>query len=125
MGKVAVERLSVLKLSLLWNDNLILADREIGVVTIRRFDWANPFVLSNHVVNGRERKHFALLLDGMSYLVLFLEFLEEFWTGFLHVGLTFYIEHIVCLQLRIDVVLGTFLLRKLLVIIILDAFLGL
>ena len=35
MGKVAVEGLTILELTFLWNDNLILADRVVGIITIR------------------------------------------------------------------------------------------
>ena len=72
------------------------------------------------MVNGRERKHFALLLDGTRDLILLLELLEEFGTGFLQVGLSFHIEDVVGLQLRIDIVLGSFFLRHLLIVIVLD-----
>ena len=120
MGKIAVERLAILELTFLWNDNLILADRVVGVVTVLRLDRTNPLVFSNHVVNGRERKHFTLLLHRTSDLILLLELLEEFGTGFLQVGLSFNIEDVVGLQLGIDIVLGTFLLRQLLIVIILD-----
>ena len=94
MGKIAVEGLAILELTLLWNDNLILADRVVGIVTILWLDGTNPLVFSNHVVNGREREHFALLLDGTSDLILLLELLEEFWSGFLQVGLCFHIEDV-------------------------------
>ena len=58
-------------------------------------DRANPLVLGNHVVNGREREHVAFLLDRMGDPVLFLELLEELGTGFLDVRLTFEIEDVI------------------------------
>ena len=120
MGKIAVEGLAILELTLLWNDNLILADRVVGIVTILRPDGTNPLVFSDHVVNGREREHFTLLLHRTRDLILLLELLEEFGTGFLQVGLSFHIEHVVGLQLGIDIVLGSFFLRHLLIVIVLD-----
>ena len=120
MGKIAVEGLAVLELTLLRNNNLILADRVVSVVTVLRLDRTNPLVFSNHVVNGREREHFALLLHRTSDLILLLELLEEFGTGFLQVGLSFHIEDVVGLQLGINIVLGSFFLRHLLIVIVLD-----
>ena len=70
------------------------------------------------MVNGRERKHFTFLLNGMSDFILLLELLEKFWTGFLQIGLTFNIKNVIGLKLRIDIVLGSVFLRHPLVVII-------
>ena len=38
MGKIAVEGLAIFELTFLWNDNFILADRVVGIVTVLRLD---------------------------------------------------------------------------------------
>src|SRR5574344_3036714 len=123
MCEITIERLATFELSFFRNDNLILTDRVICIITVSRFDWANPLVFSNHVVNGRESKHFTFLLDSMSDLILLLKFLEKFRTCLLNVRLSLDIEDIVSLQFGVNIVFGTLFLRKTLVIVILDTFL--
>ena len=123
VSEVTIERLATFELSFFWDDNLILADRVICIVTVSRLDWANPLVFSNHVVNSRESKHFTLLLDRMCNLILLLEFLEKLRTRLLDIRLSLDIEDIVRLQFGVNIVFGTLFLRKTLVIVILDTFL--
>ena len=123
MGKVAIEGLAVLELLLLRNDDLILRDTVVGLVAIGGLDGTYPLIVLNHPVNGRKRE--LLAIGHRTYLsITFTQLLIELRPGFLQIGLV-NIEDIIGIELRIDVVFASLFLAHLLVVIILDALLGL
>ena len=109
MKKVAVERLSVNELRLFRDDNLIAADRIIGIIAMGGLDGTHIEVFFYHRIQGREITHTLAGLET-SAIGFVKELLVDFGAGLFEVGLV-QIEVILDLQLGIDGIIGTFFLR--------------
>lgn len=118
MSEIDVEGLSILELTFLRNDNLILRNAIVGIVAIDRLDRTYPTVFLDHLIHGREGEVIPLIqrsVHSCSCLLL----LVEFRASLLQVGLR-HIKHIVNLQFRIYVILLASLLGHQTVVIVFD-----
>lgn len=93
MSEIGVERLSILELTFLRNDNLILRNAVVGIVAIDRLDRTNPSVFLDHLIHGREGEVITQIQRSV-HSCSCLQFLVEFRTSLLQIGLR-HIKHIV------------------------------
>ena len=121
MSEIGIEGLSILELAFLWNDNLILRNAVVGIVSIDRLDRTDPSVFLNHLIHGREGEVITLIQRSV-HSCSCLQLLVEFRASLLQVCLR-HIKHIVNPQFRIYVILLASLLGHQTVVIIFDFFL--
>ena len=124
MERRPIPRLAILELRFLWNGYLIARDRVECIVLVLDVDGTNPSLLLEHLVNSRKRIHVAFLHQCLFEFVLRFQLGIQLWSCLFQIGLR-NIEHLVHIQLWIDVVPLLFLGTHPLVVIIWNLFLRL
>ena len=114
--RVRGEGLAVDELLTFRNDDMVIGGGVVGLVSLDLVDGAEEEVLVDHQVNGRMALEVTLLLDLTGSLGL--ELLVHIRSGHLEVRLGRDVEHVVDLELRIDLVFGLLLLGEVPVVVV-------
>ena len=117
MKRCSIPRLTVFKLCLLRNGYLVARNGVERIVLVFDVDGANPPLFLEHPVYSRKRIHVTFLHQCLFWLVLCFQLGIQFRSCLLQIGLC-HIEHLVHIQLRIDIILLLLLSTHSLVVVI-------
>ena len=117
MERCSIPRLTVFKLCFLRNGYLVAGNGVERIVLVFDIDGTNPSLLLEHPVYSRKRIHVTFLHQCLFWLVLCFQLGIQFRSCLLQIGLC-HIEHLVHIQLRIDIILLLLLSTHSLVVVI-------